>query len=184
MDNENKDNISARIQDFYFKKRSAPASFSEISKFYSDSAIYWGMHEAINLQFLGATSPIYSYYFTYQGNSGLGNILHRMLGGLPRIVDFMIGTSRRWFTGRLDRSSIKDFGTLAIASIFVIIENMLQGKILLDIISGVAHSDDLVFLFNLPIVADEIIPGSEDYRFSNEFVKLWTSFARDGYGSW
>ena len=111
QDNENRNNISARIHEYYFQKRSAGAdTFAELTQFYSDTTMYKSMHEALYLQTTKSNSPVYAYYYTYQGDSGLSNILQRMLGGLPRILDFLIGTSRRWFEGKLNSNSIQNHG--------------------------------------------------------------------------
>ena len=44
---------------------------------------------------------------------------------------------------------------------------------------GAAHADDLLYLFPLTPVLN-LIPAPQDQQLSENMVKLWTNFARDG----
>jgi hypothetical protein len=110
-DHPDREAISQKIREYYWQKRSiGHETFRETAQFYSDSIMYQSIDKAIVLHTQKTKSPIYAYYFTYQAESGLTSILTRMLGGLPRLVDFLIGTSRRWFASKVEPESIKRHG--------------------------------------------------------------------------
>lgn len=44
----------------------------------------------------------------------------------------------------------------------------------------VSHADEMQYLFRHPIFGLSLEPDSEDEKFSKNFVKLWTSFAKTG----
>jgi carboxylesterase type B len=46
---------------------------------------------------------------------------------------------------------------------------------------GISHTDELLYLLNSTTFSDPLVVGTKDYKFSETFIKLWTTFADTWY---
>jgi hypothetical protein len=112
-DRPDRDSISDRLREYYLPEQNfADNTLLDISRLYSDRMFKVPLHEAVALHTIKTKTPIYTYYFTYEGNSGLTSILQRMWGlfPFPRYLEFTLATVRRWITGHVDPESIEKYG--------------------------------------------------------------------------
>ncbi|CAG7730637.1 unnamed protein product, partial [Allacma fusca] len=152
-DHPNRMNISSAIRAYYFGNQSFNMDTMEpAANLFSDRFFFEALHDTAILQ--SHFTPTYLYYFNYQGQFGFANFLLGMSRFLPEPIDVIWSATYNWFSANILRRQKKNFGA--------------------------CHSDDLPIFFNLPVVAQEIIPGTEDFPFSKAAVRLWTSFAYDG----
>ena len=62
----------------------------------------------------------------------------------------------------------------------MIYTNMKQRVYLISFFPGVAHVDDIGYLFHVELLDLDISPSSQEYKTMQRFVKMWTNFAKTG----
>ena len=97
-------------------------------------------------------SDVYTYYYSYEGEFTLTNLLLALKGKYPVAIEYIVHKISQWFTKNFLSSSITHFGA--------------------------CHGDELALLFKLNGLY-EIKPGHKDYQMSKDLVKLWSDFARN-----
>jgi carboxylesterase type B len=145
------DSDMEKIRDFYFGKGEridTPAKLENYTNLMTDWVWAVGAKEVINLQ--SQFSPVYAYYYTYNGKFALSNFILALKGKYPAIVEVSVFLLTKWIN-----------------------ENIFNVK---TPVLGPCHGDEMALQFTLTGLSDTR-QGHPDYDMSRKVVKLWTSFA-------
>ncbi|XP_066249272.1 esterase B1-like [Euwallacea similis] len=155
--------IAERLKKTYFGD--SHANEEDIEKVYTlkgDSNFTHGIHRSLKLQAKHSHQPVYAYRMTLQTPL---NYFHTF--AMSKYFKTVILCS---FLGKLSNSYLPS----AKGSFLGLMHKLPKKEI-----QGVAHADDLFYLFPT-FFTPEIKPGSEEDKHIQRFVKIWTNFAKHG----
>ncbi|CAG7820771.1 unnamed protein product [Allacma fusca] len=148
-----KDEIGRKIREFYFPPNvtTTEDKLDQFTKMFSDSVFNLHIHQVASVQ--RKYSPMYLYNFNRRGG--------------PSLTPFLI--------------FFKEDISVAAQGIFYLAKEFINRVIFRSLPPnyGVAHFDDMAFLFNVPNMFYIPKDDSEMYKFSKDFTKLWVSFAKN-----
>ncbi|CAG7727296.1 unnamed protein product [Allacma fusca] len=150
--------ISNRIRQLYFPPNitDVPAKLPQFTKMLSDSLFNFPMHHMISKQ--KKFSPVYPYVLSRQGGFSLSFIYLSAQQLSNRSVRMKFVT----FVEKLIRNGFKE----------IVLGRPRP-------VDGVAHGDDIILMFPLPLVFELSKDKTGDLQFSKDLIKLWVSFAKN-----
>ena len=125
--------------------------FVNLTNLFSDRIFLHGTHEAVNIQ--AKYSPVYLYYFSYEGSFSLTNLLLALKGKFPSKIELMYFFGSRWIERNIFGREPHHYGA--------------------------SHFDEVPLLFPLKARGSTISKTDVDYEMSRDLVKLWVGFAKD-----
>jgi len=145
------DSDMSKIREFYFGKGERIDTAAKMEN-YTNLMTDWvwgvGLEDAIKLQ--SEFSPVYAYYYTYNGQFTLSNIILALKGKYPAIVELSWYFLSKWVNENIFNVKTPHFGP--------------------------CHGDEMSLQFTLTGLSN-VRQGHPDYDLSRKMVKLWTSFA-------
>lgn len=129
---------------------------------YSDRSFIYGSYQSAVIHSMKGHKPIWFYSFEYKGLNTYGDLF----AGTTDNIDF------DW--GKLHRDEVKQLETTPQKRRSLLIR--VTSVCSLDIVPGVSHCDDLLYLFNSPALIPPLVAQIDVYV-SNLMVELWTNFA-------
>ncbi|XP_056640905.1 uncharacterized protein LOC130447884 [Diorhabda sublineata] len=153
--------IAQKMQKFYYEDRDlSEKNINDRYVMLSDTQFLYGIQKTIKLMKRHGYNPVYVYRMSLVSSL---NFLKKVCE-VKHLKTMLVLSALTKISGG---SSLKTF-----------FQN-LREKLPVKHIQGVSHADDLFYLFSTHI-NPSIVRGSEEDKYIQRFVKLWTDFARFG----
>lgn len=148
----------AKIKDHYIKNGDLNLEdplrhMTNLTNLFGDWVWKVGFHNGAtsHAKWITPSNPLFIYYYTYEGEFGLDQLLITIKGDYHPIIEILLGKLKNWYSSTFLGEKVPRYGA--------------------------CHGDELAMLFQVEGLAS-VARDSKDYQFSKKIVSLFLQFAK------